>query len=252
MVPTERSYHKKYSCEIALAFIVQIVISKVKVSERRTEWHNDKHNKPPDLRSRGHKNKNEITTAKTSKYLKPRNGYRPRSKSDRAIVRWMLLSAVGDCDCRVLHLSGRLCWCCCIWSQGLAASKLINRVFASMIYSFLPSFFFLLFTDLNARLGCRSSTAAIDGHCLPAWSFRVARLHIPFQYVLVSEMWSSWRSGTSGKFSLKNVLHSFGLHVRRMISVASGSAWRTCLAFPLVQQRHCWRQHHVSGCLLFF
>ena len=44
------------------------VISKVKVSERRTEWHNyrvtewqnnrqDKNNMPPDLRSRGHKNK---------------------------------------------------------------------------------------------------------------------------------------------------------------------------------------------------
>ena len=44
------------------------VISKVKVSERRTELHNDrmtelqndrqdKNNMPPDLRSRGHKNK---------------------------------------------------------------------------------------------------------------------------------------------------------------------------------------------------
>ena len=207
---------------------------------------------PSDLRSRGHKNKNEITKAKTSKYLNPRNGYRPRSKSDRAIVRWMLLSAIGDCDCKVLHLSGRLCRRCCIWSQGLAASKLIKRVFASLISSILPSFFFLLFTDLNDRLDCRSPTAAIDGHCLPAWSFRVARLHIPFQDVLVSEMWSSWRSGTSGKFSLKNVLHSFGLHVRPMISVASGSAWRKCWVFPLVLQRPCWRQRHVSGCLLFF
>ena len=104
---------------------------------------------PSDLRSRGHKNKNEITKANTSKYLNPRNGYRPRSKSDRAIVRWMLLSAVGDCDCRVLHLSGRLCWCCCIWSQGLAASKLIKRVFASLISSLLPV---VLFPLLNTEL----------------------------------------------------------------------------------------------------
>ena len=43
LVPTVRSYHKEYSCEISKCSSTHWskVISKVKVSERRKEWQND-------------------------------------------------------------------------------------------------------------------------------------------------------------------------------------------------------------------
>ena len=50
LVPTERSCHKEYSCEISK------LNSKVKVLDRNTEWQTGQKRQGPDGRSLGHKN----------------------------------------------------------------------------------------------------------------------------------------------------------------------------------------------------
>ena len=69
-VLSQRNIHMKYQSSNTHC---SKVISKVKVSERRTEWQNDRQNKnnmPPDLRSRGHKNLCNISDVFTERSRK--------------------------------------------------------------------------------------------------------------------------------------------------------------------------------------